>query len=445
MNNQKYHPFFKAAAIVAGCFLAVTAAYSRTPMNFFRAEGGLFQFVAHSSAAEQHNYLLWFFERSYHGHFTPLGFWLEFKTIQLAGTCEAFWRWRQIVMLAGVAIAIFVLVREAAKHWRASNYAASCAAAGVVAIFIYQPFMSDLLSWTFLVFQLVWILFSALALFSLLMLIRYPDRKRWIWAAVIFAYASMHALGLGLATVAATALILATLLFGIARNNLDPFRARKPTIVLALSLLIVISLAHALCMILLNGPPAPAGSRTLGMSAIPVLRSFGFVALDFFSSVQSLFVSGVFALPNNETIAAAWPLGLGMLVLAVFALFYLASAALQIAGLANAAVVCSARLFHRKFLCRRRAHLDARNPRAFAGEHGRVPYRLPLRRSDLFHTPRKLRRDFLGPRDRARARVRLRSFSLSRSSCSSAATNITSIFIQSSSLEIRSRTVKPGN
>lgn len=296
-------------------------------MNFFRAEGGLFQFVAHSSAAEQHNYLLWFFERSYHGHFTPIGFWLEFKTIQLAGTCEAFWRWRQLVMLTSIAVALFVLVRKAAISLGASNYAG--AAVAVVAIFIYQPFMSDLLSWTFLVFQLVWILFSALALFSLLKLALDPAGKRWIWASVIFAYASMHALGLGLATVAATALVLAVFVFGIARGKLEAFRTSQPTISLALSLLIVLSLAHALCMILLNGPPAPGGSRTLWNSSVPILRSFGFVALDFFSAVQSLFVSGIFALPGNETITAAWPFGLGISILAAVALFYLARTALR--------------------------------------------------------------------------------------------------------------------
>ena len=128
-KSPKYRAFFSAAAIFTGCFLAVAAAYCKTPINFFRAEGGLFQFVAHSSAAEQQNYLHWFFERSYHGHFTPLGFWLEFKATEFAGTCNAFWKWRQLVMLAGVAMVVFVLVREPAKSLRATNYAASTAAA----------------------------------------------------------------------------------------------------------------------------------------------------------------------------------------------------------------------------------------------------------------------------------------------------------------------------
>ena len=91
-RSQQYRAVGEVIAIFAGCLLAVTAAYYKTPINFFRAEGGLFQFVAHSSPAAQHNYLQWFFQRSYHGHFTPLGFWLEFKATQMAGPCNAFWK-----------------------------------------------------------------------------------------------------------------------------------------------------------------------------------------------------------------------------------------------------------------------------------------------------------------------------------------------------------------
>lgn len=91
-------------------------------------------------------------------------------------------------MLAGVAMVVFVLVREPAKSLRATNYAASTAAAAITAIFIYQPLMSDVLSWTFLVVQLAWMLLSGLALFSLLKLVLDPTGKLWIWASVIFAW-----------------------------------------------------------------------------------------------------------------------------------------------------------------------------------------------------------------------------------------------------------------
>jgi hypothetical protein len=325
--SRKYHAVFSVVAIFAGCLLAVVAAYYKTPMNFFRAEGGMFQFVAHSTAAEQHNYLKWFFERSYHGHFTPLGFWLEFKATQIAGPCNAFWQWRQLIVLACIATVVFALVRGTAKSLRASSYAAASAAAAVTAIFIYQPLMADVLAWTFLVFQLVWMLLSALALFSLLKLIQEPARKRWIWAAVIFAYASMHAVGLGLATVVATSVILAILLLGIARGKFESFRSNKRTIALALSLLLVASLAHALCMILLNGPPVPPGSQPLRNAV--VLPSLGLVAMELVAAVQSLFVSGMMGAPTNETIAAAWPFGLGIALLAISVIVHLARGAMR--------------------------------------------------------------------------------------------------------------------
>ena len=237
-----------------------------TPMNFFRAEGGLFQFVWRILLRRNSIIIC---SGSSSAATTAILRRLVSGSSSRRFNCRAPARRsgdgaRSSCSRALPLPSLCSRVRPPNIGAR-QNYAASCAAVALVAIFIYQPFMSDLLSWTFLVFQLIWILFSALALFSLLRLIRYPDRKRWIWAAVIFAYASMHALGLGLATVAATALILATLLFGIRGNKLNAFRSRKPTIVPALSLLIVFSLAHALCMILLNGPPPPR-SLPLGTS-----------------------------------------------------------------------------------------------------------------------------------------------------------------------------------
>lgn len=327
-SSGKYRRVLSVVATFAGCFLAVAAAYYKTPMNFFRAEGGMFQFVAQSTAAEQHNYLKWFFERSYHGHFTPLGFWLEFKATQIAGPCNAFWQWRQLIVLTGIATVVFALVRGTAKSLRASNYAASTAAAAVTAIFIYQPLMSDVLAWTFIVFQLVWMLLSALALFSLLKLIQEPAKKRWIWASAIFAYASMHAIGLGLATVVATSVILTVLLIGIGQGKFEPFRSNKRTIALALSLLLTVSLAHALCMILLNGPPVPPGSQPLRNAV--VLPSLGLVAMEVVAAVQSLFVAGLMGAPTNETIAAAWPFGLGIALLAISVVVYLARASMRV-------------------------------------------------------------------------------------------------------------------
>jgi hypothetical protein len=326
-KSAKYRAVFGAILIFVGCFLGVAAAYHKTPINFFRAEGGLFQFVAHSSAADQQNYLHWFFHRSYHGHFTGIGYWLEFKTTQFAGTWGAFWRWRQLNVLAGVATAVFLLVRYTARSWGASKYAAAAAAAAMAAIFIYQPLMADLLSWTFLVFQLAWMLLSALTLFSLVKLVLNPSSKRWIWGSAIFAYASMHALGVGAVTAAATGLVLAILLLGVAQGKLEAFRGNKRTLALVLLLLVVFSVAHALCMILLNGPPTPPGTNLSPTS--PIVARLGLVAVEFFAALQSLFVSDITAPTSNDSIATAWALGLGMFLLAGLAVFHLTRVALR--------------------------------------------------------------------------------------------------------------------
>jgi hypothetical protein len=65
-----------------------------------------------------------------------------------------------------------------------------------------------------MILQLFWLLFSVIALMSLVQMVRRPAEIRWPWFAAGAAYASLHCLGLGIATIAGTAAVLTGLWLG---------------------------------------------------------------------------------------------------------------------------------------------------------------------------------------------------------------------------------------
>jgi hypothetical protein len=108
-----------------------------------------------------------------------------------------------------LATILFLFARDSGYALKLSRPIANLSAAGLTAILIFQPQMREFIAWPFMILQLFWLLFSVMALLSLVQMARRPAEILWPWLATGSAYASLHCLGLGIATVAATAAVLA--------------------------------------------------------------------------------------------------------------------------------------------------------------------------------------------------------------------------------------------
>jgi hypothetical protein len=74
----------------------VTLCYYDTNITFLRAESGWYQFVSRGEPAPHYHTMRQFFTNSFHGHYSPLAFYTEFKLTYLIGPRESFWKWRQL-------------------------------------------------------------------------------------------------------------------------------------------------------------------------------------------------------------------------------------------------------------------------------------------------------------------------------------------------------------
>src|SRR6266446_1118251 len=97
-------------------------------------------------------------------------------------------------------------------------------------------------------------LLTIVTLWLLLRIVAHPNEKKWPWLAAACAYASMHALGLGLATAGGTAAVLLVVLIGTRLRKLDKFAGQQRNLATAFAVLIVLTAAHGLCMLLLITP-----------------------------------------------------------------------------------------------------------------------------------------------------------------------------------------------
>ena len=183
-------------------FLLVAVCYRNTQSAFFRAESGWYQFLSHSD--QRQHFLFYLLTYRYQGHYTPLAFIGEFELTRLVGPHEFFWKWRQITVLSVLATAISMFTGRLARSSRISIVPAEALAGAITALFVFQPRMTDFIAWPFMVMQLEWLLLTVAALAALVQIAGGSTRVCWIWMAAACAYGSMHASGLGIATVGAT-------------------------------------------------------------------------------------------------------------------------------------------------------------------------------------------------------------------------------------------------
>jgi hypothetical protein len=305
----------RAAIVLAVCFCLSAFVYRRAPTAFLRAESGLYLRASHSDQAAQRDFRRKFFTESYGGHYTPLAFLAEFETAKWVGTHRAFWRWRQIVVLALVAAASFAALTSVTGIFEVGRSERIAIAAMLSAIAVFQPAMVDFVSWPFMVMQLLWLGLLMLALYSVAKLSVSPDERPWPWLAAAAAYASMHVSGLGFATVVAVNAVFSVVLLTSFKGRSPLLPATRNRIALALLSLACFAAAHGWAMIhLLRDHHTSADTRTVhSLAAVKLL--LGFVFNFACAGLRSFGLTSP-STPNMLAIAFCWPLGV-LLVAAI--------------------------------------------------------------------------------------------------------------------------------
>jgi hypothetical protein len=279
--------------------------YHQTQSNFLRAESGWYLFLSQSTPAIQHEFEKDALTKSFDGHYTPLAFLAEFATAKLIGTNAGFWKWRQITVLALLATVMFLCARKSAYALQLSRPIAILSSAGLTAILIFQPQMRDFIAWPFMILQLFWLLFTVLALLSLVQMARRPTEGLWPWLAAGAAYASLHCLGLGIATVAATAAALAGIWLGT-RQRPTP---ALPNITVPLLSMIGIASLHAIFMLNFTRPTEAIASSPGWNPVSFLMATLSFIPNYLFATLRSLFSTGDLP-PSAWQSSLDWPYGL---------------------------------------------------------------------------------------------------------------------------------------
>jgi hypothetical protein len=282
--------------------------YHHTPSNFLRAESGWYLFLAQSTPAIQQDFVKDALTKSFHGHYAPFAFLAEFATAKFVGTYAGFWKWRQITVLALLATILFFCTRNSGYALQLSRLKASFSAVGLTAILIFQPQMRDFVAWPFMILQLFWLLFSVTALLSLVQMARYPTAAIWPWLAAAAAYASLHFLGLGLATVAATAAGMAGSWWALRGRTADVSRITAP-----LWSMIAITTLHAVVMWKFARAEAIAAASPEWQPLSFLTAALGFIPNFVFATLHSLLSTGK-PIPDVWQSAQDWPYGVAILL-----------------------------------------------------------------------------------------------------------------------------------
>jgi hypothetical protein len=307
----------RIALVFAVCLLASFLVYRRAPIQFLRAESGLYLSVSHSDAATQKRFTKKFFTESYGGHYTPFAFLAEFETARCVGTWRSIWRWRQIVAVALVAALSFAALSRLTATIGARPRDRVGIAISLAAVAAFQPAMVDLVGWPFMIMQLLWLALLMAALYCIIQIVVQPTRRHWPWLAAAAAYGSMHISGLGLVTVVAVAAAL-LMQFVQARTigTNDALRLGKQ-LAAAVATLLLTAAIHATAMIALLPKEAanPATPTVHGLAALKFALGFAFNFA--FAGLRNLSLTSPIT-PDVFSIAYCWPLALLFLsVLAV--------------------------------------------------------------------------------------------------------------------------------
>ena len=231
-----------------------------------------------------------------------------FRSAKLASANGAFWKWRQITVLALLATALFQCARAGGTAFGLTKVQASCSAAALTALLVFQVQMREFIAWPIMVMQLLWLLFSVLALLSLVRMTQSPAETKWPWLAAAAAYLSLHFLGLGIATVTATAAAMTGLWLARRRAAILPgIRIAKPL----LSLLGIAAL-HAIAMQSFMRALPITSSHEWKLGAF-LTEALGYIPNLLFAGLRSL-LSTTHSGPGAGQIGQDWPYGVAILL-----------------------------------------------------------------------------------------------------------------------------------
>jgi hypothetical protein len=288
-------------------WLLTAAVYRQAASNFLRAESGWFLFLSHSAPEVRHGFEKALLTKNFWGHYTPVAFVAEFETARMAGTNGGFWKWRQITLLSLLATTLFLFARNSGVALGLTSVQASVSAGALTALLIFQTQMREFITWPFMIMQLFWLLFSLFALICLVRVAQHPVEAKWPWLAAAFGYASLHFLGLGIATVGGTAVALTGIWLVRRKGNAPP--AAK--IASPLFSLIALAGLHAIAMqrFMRVEPLIPASPPEPGAF---LAQSLGFIPNFAFAALRRLFLTTQ-TVPHAQ-INRDWPYGLAILL-----------------------------------------------------------------------------------------------------------------------------------
>jgi len=206
-----------------------------------------------------------------------------------------------------LATILFLFVRNSGCALQLSRLRASLSATGLTAILIFQAQMREFIAWPFMILQLFWLLFTMISVLALVQMARHPATTLWPWVAAGAAYASLHFLGLGIATVAATAAALAGIWFGTRHQTFS--NASKFT--LPLVSMIALTALHGVLM--LKFIPAKAFTSSPGQSTPFLAASLGFIPNFALAALRGLLIPGQLT-PGEWQSTPGWPYGLAILL-----------------------------------------------------------------------------------------------------------------------------------
>jgi hypothetical protein len=304
MLSPSFSAVRRAIFIFLIAFLAVASIYRKTPVSFLRAESGWFLAQSHATKESRERFERGFFAHSYAGHYTPFAFLAEFKTAQLVGTNESFWKWRQILAVAVIAALVCAVVRATTGVMQTSSPSRWAVAVGFAAVAVFRPAMIDFVSWPFMILQLAWIGFFLMALYSVVRLVGDPEQARWPWMAAAAACLSLQVSGLGMITVVAVGAVLSGILVVAARRSASIYRRSQKRIALTLSAMLLVAAIHG-CAMLYSWPSPPSLSAPFHSLA---RLFFGFAA-NLAAAAVSSFVPTAISNPDPRSLAYSWPFG----------------------------------------------------------------------------------------------------------------------------------------
>ena len=295
-----------------GTLLICYVVYGRVHIMFTRSENGWMLERAQSwSGIFAMFRSMWV--HNYSGHYVPLFFLLEALYSRAFGISEAWWRLHQLVIVAILILALLTFFGQVARLLVREESERRWLKVALTAPLVFSPLLVEFVSWPFTSGQLLWATLTALSLTLISRAIAQGANGmvslRELGWSLVCGYASLHAFGLGAATMAAWLAVWAVLCVDGWLAKAPGGYLRKLAWLGAAGLLL--TGVHGSLMLFLPGfaPPTPLVKLTLGSY---VAQTLGFASCLFWTSLRSVVGPNSWPYPRSDVVGADWGYGLGL-------------------------------------------------------------------------------------------------------------------------------------